>query len=129
MKKETKEFIELGEDHLRTAEVDLRNGIYKACCFWSQQAIEVFLKAYLIEKGKFDPKRHKTHDLRFLINECSEIDEEFRNLLSEDIDKISSYVILMRYDIELIRKVEKEDAERAVKIAEKIRDFVMTKLE
>ncbi len=128
MKKEAREFLELGEDHLRTAEIDLENRVYKASCFWSQQDIEAFLKAYLVEKEKFDPKRHKTHDLRFLINECSKIDKEFQNLLNEEIDKISSYAVLMRYDIDLIRKVGEREARRALETAKRIRDFIRRKI-
>jgi HEPN domain-containing protein len=43
-----------------------------AVCFHCQQAVEKFLKAYLIANG-FDIKR--THNIEYLLAECSDIDK------------------------------------------------------
>ena len=43
-------------------------------CFHCQQAVEKFLKAFLIANG-VDIK--KTHNIEFLLSECSDIDIDF----------------------------------------------------
>jgi len=48
-----------------------------AVCFHCQQVAEKVLKAYLIANGK---EIRKTHNLEFLISECSDFDPEFDNI-------------------------------------------------
>ncbi len=46
-------------------------------CFHCQQAVEKFLKAFLIANG-IDIK--KTHNIEFLLSECSDIDKDFSGI-------------------------------------------------
>jgi len=75
MKEETKTFIEIAEENLKTAKKDYEIEVYRSACFWAQQAIEMFLKAFLVERDAFNPKIHKTHNLLFLIEECEKFED------------------------------------------------------
>ena len=63
-----------------------------AISFHSQQAIEKFLKAFLVyHKKEFE----RTHDVDFLLAECMTIDKlEFEEL---DMKNISDYAVTVRY--------------------------------
>jgi len=63
-----------------------------AISFHSQQAIEKFLKAFLVfHKKEFE----RTHDVDFLLAECMSIDKsDFEEL---DLKDISDYAVTVRY--------------------------------
>ncbi|MEM5821254.1 MAG: HEPN domain-containing protein [Candidatus Aenigmatarchaeota archaeon] len=130
MKEETKELIEIANSHLNSAKNSFKIEDYKSTCFWAQQSIELFIKAYMVEKGIFNPKRHKTHNLRILISDCAKIDEDFKQFLIDEIDMIALYASLSRYDIKFIKDIEKNKrkAEISIEIAEKVKEFVLNKL-
>jgi len=46
MKKETEEFLIIANDNLKEAEKALEARLIKSACYWAQQAIELFLKAF-----------------------------------------------------------------------------------
>ncbi|MGM0566211.1 MAG: HEPN domain-containing protein [Bacteroidota bacterium] len=62
-----------------------------SACFHCQQAVEKFLKAFLIANGI---NIKKTHNIEFLLSECSDIDKDF-----EDIDpkELSDFGVEVRY--------------------------------
>lgn len=60
-------------------------------CFHCQQAVEKFLKAYLIANGI---EIKKTHNLEFLLSECSDIDKDF---LEIDPKELSDFGVDARY--------------------------------
>jgi len=129
LKKETKEFLEIAEEDLKEAKKALAVGLIRSACYWAQQAIELFLKAFLVEKNAFDPKRHKTHNLSFLARECYKIDRDFEEIIRiEKLDFLSTFSEGLRYDISFIKSVKEEDAKEAIRIAEKIRESVLKKL-
>ena len=128
MKESTKEFLELAEDDLRISKEIYRIKEYRASCFYSQQATEKFLKAFLVEKNVFDPKKHRTHNLLLLLNECIKIDKDFEELRKYNIGRISAYIVITRYDISSLKNITQEDAKEAIEIAEKVREFVLKKL-
>lgn len=63
-------------------------------CFHAQQAVEKYLKAYLIHNDK---EILKTHDLSKLIFECLLINPEFQQLFDNKIDILTRYAIIIRY--------------------------------
>jgi HEPN domain-containing protein len=71
-------------------------------CFHCQQAVEKFLKAYLIANG-FDVK--KTHNIEFLLSECAEIDNEFSSL---DPKELSDFGVDVRYPGDMYIPDDKE---------------------
>lgn len=71
-------------------------------CFHWQQAVEKFLKAYLIA-NEFDVK--KTHNIEFLLSECAEIDNEFSSL---DPKELSDFGVDVRYPGDMYIPDDKE---------------------
>ncbi|MFW6275944.1 MAG: HEPN domain-containing protein [bacterium] len=60
-------------------------------CFHCQQAVEKFLKVFLIANG-IDIK--KTHNIEFLLSECSDIDLAFQSI---DPKELSDFGVDARY--------------------------------
>ena len=76
------EWIEIADKDLDSA-ILLNEAARKHCeiiCYHCAQAVEKYLKAYLICNGII-PK--KTHDLRFLTHLCIELNKEFENIITE----------------------------------------------
>lgn len=83
MRNELKNYI---GNWLIKAEHDLQNAatviehnpmILDTACFHCQQAVEKYLKAFLIYKGVIV---ERTHNLFFLIDECGKQDADFLNI-------------------------------------------------
>ncbi len=130
MREETLEFLEIAKENLSEARRALESGLVRSACFWSQQAIELFLKAFLIENNVFDIRRHRTHNLVYLARECCKLDEDFQEILKiEKLEDISGFAIIARYDVSFIARMSEDDAKQSVKIAEKVGDLVLRKLE
>ncbi|NJE10424.1 HEPN domain-containing protein [Thermococcus sp. MAR1] len=123
MREDSREWFHKGDEDLKAAKILYREGLYALSCFHSQQAIEKYLKAFLVEKGQ---EISKTHNLKFLINECREIDPAFAELLKRGVHYLTEYAVEVRYPG--IYVPEKEDAEEALKLAEFSREFIAGKL-
>ena len=93
-------------------------------CFSMQQAVEKYIKAYLIYHDK--PYK-KTHDISLLIQNAVEIDEDFNKLYEINTDSLTDYAVEIRYDRTYIT-LSKEKETEAVLIAENVRSFIMKKL-
>lgn len=111
MTDELKEYI---RKWLLKAEHDLMNAqiviqynplILDTACFHCQQAVEKYLKAFLIYKG--DPIE-KTHNLFFLFDKCSKIDSDFLNI---DIKNLNDFGIEIRYPDNFLSPSEEETKE------------------
>jgi HEPN domain-containing protein len=66
----TARWLERSERHLGAAKVALEAGYFEHSIFWAQQALEVLLKALLIERSPAGRAR-RTHDLVSLAEELS----------------------------------------------------------
>ena len=123
MREDVKELIASAENNLRAARNLCEHEIYILACFHSHQAVELLLKAYLLQKtGKYP----FTHSLFNLLKLCNEDDSEFEILLQLGVPGLESYYIRTRYPPLL--KVEREEAEEAIKLAENVKEFVLRKL-
>jgi HEPN domain-containing protein len=92
-----------------------------AICFHSQQAVEKYLKAYLIFKQvEFD----KTHNLEFLLEICIETDNDFSQI---DVGNLSFFAVEVRYPDDFYIPTEKE-ARECLEIARKVKEFIYKKL-
>ena len=89
-----------------------------------QQAVEKYIKAYLIYHDK--PYK-KTHDISLLVQNAVEIDEDFNKLYEINADSLTDYAVEIRYDRTYIT-LSKEKETEAVLIAENVRSFIMKKL-
>lgn len=90
-------------------------------CFHCQQAVEKFLKAYLIANGV---DIHKTHNIEFLLTECSDIDKDFANI---DPKELSDFGVDVRYPGDMYIP-DKEETLEYKKLAYEIKDFVENKI-
>jgi HEPN domain-containing protein len=91
-------------------------------CYMAQQAVEKYLKGYLIAHGW---QLERTHDVLSLLVEAIKHDERFREF-EEDLKPFGMYVVEARYpgDIETIFSIE--EAQSAVETAERLAEFIKT---
>ncbi len=93
-----------------------------AICFHCQQSVEKFLKAYLILKKI---EIGNTHNLEFLLELCKKQDLDFGSL---DVGNLSFYAVAVRYPDEF-HVPSVQESKESYKIASKVRDFILRKLE
>jgi len=86
-------------------------------CFHAQQAVEKFLKAFLIYHDVDFPK---THDLDFLLAKCQHIDKSSFEI---DLKSLTDFGVTIRYPDDFYIPGVKE-TEEYVKIAEEIRSII-----
>ena len=91
-------------------------------CFHCQQAAEKFLKAFLISRG-IDIK--KTHNIEFLLAECSDFDFDFSEI---DPKNLSDFGVDVRYPGDMYTPSIKETIEHK-EIAFRIKKVVEKKLD
>ncbi len=112
---------------LHLARLDLESAltVYDCApaCFFSQQASEKYLKAFLaFHSVKFD----KTHNLARLLSLCERIAAEFSQLHGH-AQILAPYAVDVRYREPVVAGA-KDDAARAMHAGWRIRDFVMARL-
>jgi HEPN domain-containing protein len=120
-----KKWLLKADNDLRVAENEMRlspeETVTDAVCFHSQQAVEKFLKAYLITKNvEFE----KTHNLEFLLELCIKRDEEFKEI---DVGNLSFYSVEVRYPDEFYIP-SLDEAKECIEIARGVKEFVLMKL-
>jgi HEPN domain-containing protein len=118
-------WINKAEKDLLTAERELsfENPITDTICFHCQQAVEKYLKAFLVYHQIYFTKTHRIIDLLEL---CNTADSSFKKEL-EDADDLTDYAIQIRYP-DVLLEPEIEDAKEALKIAKKVKEFVLNKI-
>ena len=90
-------------------------------CFHCQQAVEKYLKAFLIYK---EQETSKTHDVKFLIDQCNKLDTDFKNI---DVKDIEVFAVRARYpDDSIIPTIE--ETKEYFQIATEIKKLVLTKI-
>ncbi len=97
------------------------NMVTDAICFHSQQAVEKYLKAFLIFKGE-DFK--KSHNLEYLLEICAQLEKDFSQI---DLGNLSFYAVEVRYPDDFYIPTENE-AQECLNIARNVKDFVLKKL-
>lgn len=90
-------------------------------CFHCQQAVEKFLKAFLIANG-VDIK--KTHNIEYLLSECSDIDKDFVKI---DPKELSDFGVDARYPGDMYIPDERETLEYK-KLAFEIKKIIENKI-
>jgi len=91
---------------------------YAIMCFHCQQAVEKYLKWFLVLNNISPPK---THDLEELEKLCEKIEPQFSKIYIQ-CSTLSGYAVQSRYPNEL--NVEKQDMDKAIEYAKEIREFV-----
>lgn len=88
-----RDWLRVADKDWRRAEQALDAADAEEAGFWLQQALEKYLKAYLLSRG-WELKR--IHDLEILVNEAAELDNGFGGF-QEVCRKISGYYLTERY--------------------------------
>lgn len=120
------EWIKKAENDLLNAKtvIKITNPPTDTICFHAQQCAEKYLEAFLISKDK---EIIRTHNLRFLLEECKEFSEDFE-ILGEEAIILNSYSIETRYPGDFIEYTV-EEAQRAIEMGEKIKKNIVKKME
>ena len=80
-----KKWLSKAEDDLNAARrlIEIEPYILDPACFHCQQAVEKYLKAYLVCK---EVDFEKIHDIDYLLRECIKCDEDFKNFDAKNIN-------------------------------------------
>ena len=123
MREIVQEWVKKGEsDFVAAKTLAQQEGLENQTGFHCQQAIEKWLKAYLIKQGE---EIRKIHDLTALVIECEKYDPYFEHLESL-VEGITDFAVEFRYPGE---NATPEEVKDAIDKTGKIRDFIMPKIE
>ena len=98
------------------------NVVTDSVCFHSQQAVEKYLKSYLIAVQK---SFKNTHNITAILKLCNEIDNDFEKL--DFAVYLTNYAVELRYPDDF-NIPDLEEAKEAYEIALKVKDFVVEKM-
>jgi HEPN domain-containing protein len=104
-------------------ELSFPDAVTESICFHCQQAVEKYLKAYLVFLGI---PFAKTHEIGELITKCQSKDKEI-SMFKEEADKLTDYAIEIRYPDDWYEPPLNE-AKEAFDIAKKIKEFIQNKI-
>lgn len=104
-------------------ELSFPDAVTETVCFHCQQAVEKYIKAYLVFLGV---SFTKTHEIGELITICENKDSEI-SVLKEEADKLTDYAIEVRYPDEWFEPTL-EEAKEAFEIAKNMKEFVLNKI-
>jgi HEPN domain-containing protein len=123
---EIKQWIIKGDHDLGTAKITFLHipEYLDTVTFHCQQAVEKYLKAFLVYLSK--PFRF-SHDLVYLLDLISEIDPDFAKYY-DSISELQGYAVEIRYPDETIF-LSPENVKQAISIAKHVRDFVTKKMD
>ncbi len=119
------QWLMIADRDLMVAEQGLKAQIIitESICFHCQQAVEKYLKAFLV---RYQIEFPKTHSIMNLINLCSKVDSSFKEKLSH-YDILTDYAVEIRYPGEWFEPTI-EEAKEAYELALEVKKFVQNKL-
>jgi HEPN domain-containing protein len=115
---EVSQWIDKAEHDFRTAEINLRENVYDASAFFSQQAAEKALKALYILRNKRLWKIHDLYEISKKLNAPKQI--------SGLCEELTQHYIATRYPNEV--KYSREDAEEALEQSREVIAWVKKSL-
>jgi Uncharacterized conserved protein related to C-terminal domain of eukaryotic chaperone, SACSIN len=119
------ECFSMGDKDLKGAKILYEyDGDLGLVCFHLQQAVEKYIKGFLVYKTGM---LQNGHNLFKLCKVASNDDKEFNKFL-KDYAFLNAYYIETRYPAEEALMAVKEDVEESLKIAENIIEYVKKKL-
>jgi HEPN domain-containing protein len=119
---ELRQWLEIADSDLALAEHASKNMWpvpYAIICFHCQQAVEKYLKWFLV---MHDIEPPRIHDLEELLKLCAAIAPQF-SVIYEKCSVLSGYAVQGRYPNEI--HVEEHDMDKALLYARSIREFIM----
>ncbi len=124
-----KEQADIARGWLRKARSDevafaasLNAGAFDAACFHAQQAVEKYLKAFLLHHRKEFPF---THNLAKLVEICAATEPSFRTLI-DAVAPLTPYAVELRYDADFWPGLDV--AQEAGLAVSRVRHFVISLL-
>ena len=122
---EYKEWVNYSEKDYIAAQflMTAANPPIEIICYHCQQSAEKLFKAFLI-KNDIIPSR--THDLNLLVNECVKIENTI-SILKKECNRLNDFGVNTRYPNNM--DLELEDAKIALKDAEKIKEYILSKID
>lgn len=113
-----------GDNDIQAAEILLvQEGPLRIVAFHLQQAIEKYLKGYLISQ---DWSLRRIHDLEILLQEAINYDQAFTPFL-EPCQKITEYYIETRYPLGVYTPLQRESLQTDLKTAQDIIVLILEK--
>jgi HEPN domain-containing protein len=117
------QWIEKAEHDLIAAKLIVEHQplILDIACFHCQQAVEKYLKTYLVYKKEQFPK---THNLDLLLQMCSNYQAAFAAI---DLKNMEDFAVRRRYPHDFIRP-ELDETLEFIKITETVKVFVLQQI-
>ena len=118
-------WIVKADNDIRTIEheFDAKDTVTDTVCYHSQQAVEKYLKLYLVHNNVEPPK---SHNIFMLIKECERIDPSFSEL--ENTAYLSDYAVELRYP-DNFHLPDIDEAKEAFVDALRVKKFVLPKIQ
>lgn len=120
------EWFNKAEHDLLNAQIILESGReplpLDTVCFHCQQAVEKYLKGFLVYQNVEFPK---THFLGTLLDQCKEVDTTFTAL--DSVIALSVYAVDVRYPDDAL-DLSVDDANTAYELANKVKSFVTARV-
>ncbi len=94
-------------------------------CFHMQQAVEKYLKGYIIYHGH---EAEKTYNISRILEKCISMDLSFAELVDAGVDNLTPYGTVIRYPDDFYIPDMQETGD-AVRLAVLVEKFIMGKLD
>jgi len=121
-----REWLGKADEDFEFARVSFEDGkpFLPQICFHFQQAAEKYFKSYVIAH---ELEFLKIHDLPLLLKICASEDASFEQL-RDDCEYLTTFYIETRYPVHWPTQFSRQDTEKALRSAERIRLWVKSKL-
>jgi HEPN domain-containing protein len=118
-----RQWMAKAEHDLITAKLIIDNSpiVLDIACFHCQQAVEKYLKTFLIYHSIDFPR---THNLDLLLESCSTLDDSFTDL---DLKNLEDFAVRGRYPHDFLLP-ELDETLEFYRIAEAVKDLVVSKI-
>jgi len=113
---EVREWFQIAEEDFYTAQI-LNNQVRKPneiICYHCAQAIEKYLKGYLVYRETIPPK---THNLTLLLDLCVEFDNSF-DIVRMECSVVNRYTNEIRYPYRI--EINQTDVDYSIKAVERV---------
>jgi len=124
-KKLAQEWFSRADDDLLFAKAGFKEtDIAADACFLSHQAVEKYLKGFIV-LSVVEPK--KSHNLSELLEECIKIIPDFLRI-NEECEFLNRFYNPTRYPGGIILNYDKETGAKALRVAEEVINFIQEKV-
>lgn len=115
------DWFKIGAKELRRAENLLNLGDLEGAGFNIQQAVEKYLKGYLLLKGW---KLRRIHELETLLNDVIDYEPSFEEFRQECL-KITDYYVEDRYPFTVASELSEEEVRNSLQAAKRMVDKII----